>query len=377
MKKRRVGLIAMGLLMGMFAVAVPEVNAADVNVKATNSKVEPQKAKAAAYYEESEMMQGQWIRTGTRWWFRFNDGSYPRDVMMQDESGNIYAFDQDGWMVTGWYKDSQPVEIGGQIFYSWYYFDANGHMVKGWKQINNVWYYFDKDDGWMYFWDVYEIDGSMYYFTKSGSMATGWCYDDYYEGWFYANAAGKLLTGWQRINGSWYYLDEANYFMYSDGFFEFETANGETQVYGFDKSGRMITGWYFQVWEDGTSDWLYFGADGTPYTGWVAAGKTWYYVVDGMMYSNVIAEIGGANYAFDESGLMVTGWHFEEYADGTGGDWWYFDSNGKGHNGWLASGGNWYWIDEGFMNVDEYHITDGKPSQFRADGSGIWIGYVK
>lgn len=377
MKKRSAKLIAMGMVMGMFALSVPQVNAADMNVGAVNSKIEVQKAKAALS-EETEMKQGQWIQSGNRWWFRFNDGTYPKDVMMQDETGHVFAFDKNGWMVTGWYQSNESFEIAGETFYPWYYFDVNGYMVTGWKKINNNWYYFDKDEGVMYFWDAFEIDGTTYYFKKSGAMATGWSYDTYYESWFYANSAGKLLTGWQWIGSAWYYLDPVDYFMYSDGIWEVEAGNGESQIYAFDKSGHMVTGWYKQVWDDGTSDWFYFNTDGTPYTGWKASAGKWYYINDGLMHSNTIASIDGVNYAFKESGEMVTGWHYEKYTNQPGGDWWYFDANGKGHDGWIASNGNWYWTDGGYMNKEEYHITDGgKISQFRADGSGIWMGYVE
>lgn len=375
MKKRSAKIIAMGMVMGMFAVSVPQVDAADMNVGTVGSKVEVQKSEEISLYEDSEMMQGQWIKSGNKWWFRFEDGTYPKDVMMEDEKGHVFAFDKDGWMVTGWYRYKDVFEIDDEVFDAWYYFDTNGYMTTGWKKINNVWYYFDKDEGWMYFWDVYEIDGARYYFQKSGAMATGWSYDASYEEWFYANSAGKLLNGWQYISGSWYYLDKADYFMYSDGIWEIETNNG-TQLYAFDKNGRMIKGWYHQVWNDGTSDWFYFDTDGTPYDGWKSIGGKWYYMDEGVMYSDVIAVINGANYAFKASGEMITGWHMEKYADNSGADWWYFDANGKGHDGWVTSQGKWYWTDGGYMNVEKYHITDnGKLSEF--DGNGVWIGYVE
>lgn len=312
MKKRSARLIAMGLVMGMFVVSVPEVNAADTNVGVVSSEVNVQKEETVSEYEESAVMQGRWIKSGNRWWFRFEDGSYPKNVMMQDTKGHVYAFDKEGWMVTGWYKDNEPFEIGGRMFCNWYYFDNNGYMVTGWRKINNVWYYFDKEEGWMYFWDVFKIDGAAYYFKDSGAMLTGWCYDEFYDEWYYASASGKLLTGWQWIGDAWYYFDENDYFRYSDGIAEIEEDNGESQFYAFDENGRMVRGWYKQIWEDGTSDWLYFNKNGTPRTGWV------------------------------------------------------------------SSGGKWYWIDDGVMNVEEYHVTDGgKISQFRSDGSGVWIGYVK
>lgn len=53
-----------------------------------------------------------------------------------------------------------------------YYLDKNGYMVKGWKKIENRWFYFKKDGSMAYSeWET--IDGKKYYFNDKGIMVTG------------------------------------------------------------------------------------------------------------------------------------------------------------------------------------------------------------
>ena len=94
---------------------------------------------------------GQWIKDGSRWWYRHTDGSYTSN----------------GWEF-----------IDGK----WYYFDGAGWMVTGWKQLGNKWYYFNSD----------------------GAMMTGWVQDG--RTWYYLNIDGTMATGWIQLGGTWYYL---------------------------------------------------------------------------------------------------------------------------------------------------------------------------
>ena len=62
-------------------------------------------------------------------------------IQLLKESKNTYFFDSNGNMVTGWIKTADN---------KWYFFENaktidEGRMVFGWKQIENVWYYFDTD----------------------------------------------------------------------------------------------------------------------------------------------------------------------------------------------------------------------------------------
>jgi len=65
-----------------------------------------------------------------------------------------------------------------------YGFDAGGHMIKGWKKLDNNWYYFDK---------------------TSGAMATGWLQDG--GKWYYMGPnTGNMMTGFVTVGNKKYFL---------------------------------------------------------------------------------------------------------------------------------------------------------------------------
>ena len=121
-------------------------------------------------------------------------------------------------MVRGWQK----------INSSWYYFDANGYMLKDWQEIGGKWYYFDQNYGWMYANSYYIVNNTKYAFAPSGQLIEGWTWDVYtdYDGdvtgnWFYANPNGTAYEdGWLAQDGGWYYISTYNGRMYSKGTYE-------------------------------------------------------------------------------------------------------------------------------------------------------------
>ncbi|MFR4121233.1 MAG: Ig-like domain-containing protein [Lachnospiraceae bacterium] len=138
-------------------------------------------------------MSGQWIQSGSRWWYRHNDGRYTRNGW-EFINGQWYLFDNAGWMQTGWQK------VGG----AWYYMSGSGAMVTGWLNDRGTWYYMTESGamatGWLY------QGGSWYYLNPAdGHMATGWTKVN--GKWYYMNGSGKMLTGWQKVGGTWYYMD--------------------------------------------------------------------------------------------------------------------------------------------------------------------------
>ena len=82
------------------------------------------------YVDASGVWQpDRWINDG-QWWYRYGDGSYPKEKF--DVIGdNVYYFDKNGYMVTGW----------NCIDKKWYYFNDSGVMAKD-KWIGD--YYVDK-----------------------------------------------------------------------------------------------------------------------------------------------------------------------------------------------------------------------------------------
>ena len=122
---------------------------------------------------DSAPAQGTWMWGARGWWYRYADGTYPTNTSKTID-GQVYRFDADGYMRTGWVFDQG----------NWYYHAPSGAQATGWV-----------------------LDGvSWYYLTPgTGQMATGWVKDGSH--WYYLNPAnGKMKTGWHYEDGSWYYL---------------------------------------------------------------------------------------------------------------------------------------------------------------------------
>ena len=103
----------------------------------------------------------QWIYStyAGKYWYRYAEGESPSDGMVEI-SGKTYCFDENGYMVTGWYHDEETQE--------WYYFQEDGARVhSGWYWIGGKCYYFDMETGVMAS-DEY-VDG--YYVDSSGAWA--------------------------------------------------------------------------------------------------------------------------------------------------------------------------------------------------------------
>lgn len=89
---------------------------------------------------ESLSKASGWVQDEKGWWYRNEDGSYPKNQWLQLDA--------------------------------WYYFNEEGYAeCNGWRLIDNKWYYFNNDckmeTGWL------ELDGKWYYLDQSGAMVTG------------------------------------------------------------------------------------------------------------------------------------------------------------------------------------------------------------
>ena len=151
-----------------------------------------------AYLQEQEnKKQGFWISDKNGWWYKHQDGSYT--------------------------KNNFEV-IKGQTFY----FDSNGYMITGWKQVGKDWYYFTTvgnmaKNQWI----------NDYYFEADGKMAT-----NKWIGKYYVDSNGRYTPDkWVLTNGKYWYRHQDGSYTKSD----FEVINGQT--YYFDANGYMVTGW--------------------------------------------------------------------------------------------------------------------------------------
>ena len=117
------------------------------------------------YNDDDPLENGQWLKSGSRWWYRYGDGSYPSNQLCQ--INNIwYGFDASGWMETGWAAHDNK----------WYYFNTSGVMQTGWLELGGSWYYLDPDKGYMYADTAFLLNDHIYSFNTDGTMYTGWLY---------------------------------------------------------------------------------------------------------------------------------------------------------------------------------------------------------
>lgn len=89
---------------------------------------------------------------------------------------------------------------------TWYYYDSNNKMVKGWLlTLDNKWYYMDKDGKMLTGW-IKPQDGKWYFLQENGVMLTGW-YKTTDGKQYYLQANGVMTTGWFKDGDEkWYYF---------------------------------------------------------------------------------------------------------------------------------------------------------------------------
>lgn len=174
-------------------------------------------------YQEEE--KEGWVKNTVGWWYRYKDGSWPADCMVElpwSQGIDTFCFDSRGYMVTGWRK------IEGK----WYYFDENGAMVTGWRKINGKWYYLSRGESGAMVTGWQKLDGKMYYFDASGAMVTDW--QKIGDKWYYFSAGGAMQTGWIVWKDAWFYLDT------EDGHMHIGWLDYKSKRCYLDGSGRAL-----------------------------------------------------------------------------------------------------------------------------------------
>ena len=112
----------------------------------------------------SAVWAGEWKEDSGKYWYEKDDGSRIRQEIREID-GVRYAFDSEGYRVSGWYKFSSQ----------WYYYSPeSGKMAYGWLQDDDKWYYLDERDGFMFTGGPKRIDKKLYYFRwDNGQMRQG------------------------------------------------------------------------------------------------------------------------------------------------------------------------------------------------------------
>lgn len=76
-----------------------------------------------------------WKRSGNEWNYYYSNGKMAKNTWIQN-GGVLFWIEEDGTMATSKWHEQE---------HTWYYLDASGAAVTGWKEINGKWYYFKED----------------------------------------------------------------------------------------------------------------------------------------------------------------------------------------------------------------------------------------
>ena len=361
---------------------------------------------------------------GTNWYYYKADGTAASGPLTV--SGKLYVFDEEGRMMkdsnysdeSGSYLIGQSgaaVKVGSgwlQVDSTWYYGDANGHLVTDTvTRINGNYYGFDYN-GKMYdntsFGDYNEeSDQYLQYRAKSGGRlyVAEW-FKDSWGNWFYYGSDAAAVEGKQSISGKDYFFDDGvmvdDYYILVDGVVYHADRNGYlskaqdgmyTHGYNFAavsvKNGSVVE----NSWVKNGSDWYYFGSDGGAYTELKKIGSDWYYFNDnGVMQSNGWIYTG--NY-YDSSMVVYadSAGHLKTGEQKINGKWYYFtdtgvlqtgivEYNGKTYlcgkdgayiktivkDGWEDIQGTWYYWENGEHLTGTEKTINGKTYYFDYDG---------
>ncbi len=109
-----------------------------------------------------------WQKNAIGWWYKNEDGSYPRNKWMH--LGKWFYFDDRGYAVMGWRK------INWRGTPCWFYFDKDCRMQTGWLQHRGSWYYLDPTSGVMLTgWIKY--DNRLFYLEPNTAHNEGHAYN--------------------------------------------------------------------------------------------------------------------------------------------------------------------------------------------------------
>lgn len=161
------------------------------------------------YYVKGDKVADQWVKAGDDWYFIDEEGKMVKNTFVRidkydgssevlddedihsalgqddiDDDSEFYYMNADGKMVTGW-KEFKASNIyaspnSSKASTVWYYFGATGRMyVNEWLESSGKWYALSAN-GQMYAEAVVNNDlidwdaDTNYYMNKSGAMVTGW-----------------------------------------------------------------------------------------------------------------------------------------------------------------------------------------------------------
>lgn len=219
------------------------------------------------------------------------------------------------------------------------YYMKDGKILRGWQEINGLWYYFDKNLGYMYT-GAHKIGNTYYYFENN------------------LDVSARKLYGTMRILA---YIKGSS-----------ANSNGDTVTYVYGKDGKCVSNGWVLLGPNKLADYIYV-KQYKPVTGWqTICGKKYYFskineydIKDSIFMTTGFKKISGNFYYFGDNGIMKTGWQK------INNKWYFFNSKGIRVTGKQTITNKIYFFDEkGILRYGWQQIS-GKWYYFDKDKSGV------
>ena len=310
-------------------------------------------------------------KNGSTYYF---DNNGNKVTGIQTIASDVYYFDGNGVLQSsveyeGYYfgADGKAVKSDWVKFFEGYkYYDENGQVVKGtstspvMKEIDRNNYAFDLNGYMLTGWQ--EVDGTKYYFAENGVR------NDTYKVASDALTVSDTNGTWVKEDGIWKYkLSNGDYatstIMYIDqNYYAFNSVgymvedytvwisnnneNGNSGYVHADANGHLIKGWY----KDYDGRYQYFGDDFFAYgNGLYTIGNKQYYFVDCYMCQSIEFVYDGNVYRADNSGAVTL-----------------VNTNGK--TDWVKVYDGWYYLENGKAVTNTFKVIGSKKYYFSSDG---------
>ena len=321
----------------------------------------------------SQETKAEWKQLNGKWWYQHKDGTCTKNDF-ETISGQTYYFDGNGYMVTGW------KEINNKL----YFFYASGVMAK------NVWqgaYYLGSDgvmltnaftsDGYYVGSDgayvrnqKVTVDGKDYYLNADGKVAK-----NQWSGDYYLDGNGNV------VKNKWI----GNYWCGEDGKYVKNAWVDNNKSYVNENGVYLTNQWIGDYYVNGsgvkvTNEWVgsyWCGSDGKYMkSSWVDNNK--YYVgANGIYVTNQWV----GDYYLNGAGLVTKNAWVGDYWCGSDGK---YVKNAWAGNYWCGADGRYVrssWVDNGkyYVGSNGVYVTNQWVGDYYLNGAGLvtkntWVG---
>lgn len=292
-----------------------EVPRVDTRKESVVKEKDPAKEDLSNKEKDRESKKEGWLKEQGSW--RFYENNQPVLDWKQIDN-KWYYFNKEGVMISNIIIDDYLIQDNGalaentwvKISDKWYYATASGKILRNkWEKIAGIWYYFDKE-GIM----VTNTLVGDYLIQNSGALAEN-TWVKISNKWYYATASGKISRNkWEKIKGIWYYFD-------TDGVML--SNQWKTDYYLKDSGAMAEKEWVF---DNSYNSWFYLKTGGAYASrewsgsyylktgGYMAKNEwifdkdydAWYYLKEDGMYVTGTFNIKGKEYSFQNNGKWIS-----------------------------------------------------------------------